>query len=44
MTLDGKEITQEEFQTILQESTKNYKIKIVEVEVGVYKTLKRLEG
>lgn len=44
MSIDGREVTQEELQQILQEASSNSRIKIVEVSPGVYKTLQKLEG
>lgn len=44
MSIDGREVTQEELNKILQEASSNPKIRIVEVAPNQYKTLQKLEG
>lgn len=44
ITVDGKEISKEEFKKIQEQISTNKKVKLKEVSNGVYKTLQLMQG
>lgn len=44
VTIDGKEVSKEEFKKIQEQTSTNKKVKLKEVSSGVYKTLQLMQG